>query len=144
MSLAAAEATLNILKNTDALANIANYGTTMQKGMSKILTDRSIAHSFAGHPSMGGLFFKEKAPTNYRDWKSSNYTFYDTLASHLIARGVMCEPDSREPWFISAAHDQSCLNETLSVFEEAVDITTKEVHGRYIRRLKAEQLASAE
>jgi glutamate-1-semialdehyde 2,1-aminomutase len=141
MSLAAAETTLRILKDTDALADVANYGLAMQKGMSKILTERSIAHTFAGHPSMGGLFLKEKAPTNYRDWKTSNYTFYDTLAGHLIARGIMCEPDSREPWFISAKHDQACLDETLAVFEEAVDITVKEVHGRYIRRLKAEQAA---
>ena len=90
---------------------------------------------------MGCLFLKEKAPTNYRDWKTSNYTFYDTLAGHLIARGIMCEPDSREPWFISAKHDQACLDETLAVFEEAVDITVKEVHGRYIRRLKTESSA---
>jgi glutamate-1-semialdehyde 2,1-aminomutase len=144
MSLAAAERTLTILKDTDALAEIAAYGTAMQQGISKILTARSIAHSFAGHPSMGGLFLKEKAPTNYRDWKTSNYTFYDTLAGHLIARGIMCEPDSREPWFISAAHDQTCLDETLAVFEEAVDITVKEVHGRYIRRIRSDQSPTAE
>ncbi|MEX2201078.1 MAG: aspartate aminotransferase family protein [Dongiaceae bacterium] len=144
MSLAAAERTLTILKDTDALANIAAYGTAMQEGIGKILTARSIAHSFAGHPSMGGIFLKEKAPTNYRDWKTSNYTLYDTLAGHLIARGIMCEPDSREPWFISAAHDKACLDETLAVFEEAVDITVKEVHGRYIRRIRSDQSPTAE
>ncbi len=35
----------------------------------------------------------------------------------------MGEPDGREPWFISAGHDASCLEETLSVFEESVDLT---------------------
>jgi len=40
---------------------------------------------------------------------------------------VMCEPDSREPWFISSAHDRSCLEETLGVFEEAVDLTLDEL-----------------
>ena len=48
--------------------------------MSKILTARGIAHSFAGHPSMGGLLLPGEAPTNYRDWKTSDYTFYDALA----------------------------------------------------------------
>jgi glutamate-1-semialdehyde 2,1-aminomutase len=39
----------------------------------------------------------------------------------------MCEPDSREPWFISSAHDAGCLAETLEVFEQAVDITLDEL-----------------
>jgi glutamate-1-semialdehyde 2,1-aminomutase len=72
---------------------------------------------------MAGLFFSETPPTNYRDWKDSDYTFYDTLAPFLHDLGVLCEPDSREPWFISAAHDEACLEETLAAFEQAVDQT---------------------
>ena len=42
----------------------------------------------------------------------------------------MCEPDSREPWFICASHDESCLADTLKAFEEAVDVTLDEAqHG---------------
>lgn len=127
MSLAAAEACLTILKDTDALANIAAYGQSMQDGMHKVLTKRGIPHSFTGHQSMSGLFFSAEAPTTYRNWKLSDYTFYDTMAGYLIDMGVMCEPDSREPWFISSAHDQKCLEDTLSKFEEAVDLTLDEL-----------------
>jgi glutamate-1-semialdehyde 2,1-aminomutase len=95
----------------------------MQTGMSEILERRGIAHSFVGHPAMAGLFFSETPPTNYRDWKDSDYTFYDTLAPVLHDLGVLCEPDSREPWFISAAHDEACLEETLAAFDQAVDQT---------------------
>jgi glutamate-1-semialdehyde 2,1-aminomutase len=127
MSLAAAEATLNILKNTDAFERISGYGKAMQEGMGKVLTKRGIPHSFTGHYSMSGLFFSAEAPTTYRNWKLSDYTFYDTMAGYLIDMGVMCEPDSREPWFISSAHDQKCLEETLGKFEEAVDLTLEEL-----------------
>ncbi len=127
MSLAAAERTLTILRDTPTLANIATYGRAMQEGITRILSARGIPHSFAGHPSMGGLFFRDTPPDNYRDWKTSDYTFYDHMARKLIERGIMCEPDSREPWFISAAHDESCLAETLTVFEQAVDITLDEL-----------------
>jgi len=127
ISLAAAEATLTILKDTDALARTAAYGKSMQEGMGKVLTKRGIPHSFTGHHSMSGLFFSAEAPTTYRHWKLSDYTFYDTMAGYLIDMGVMCEPDSREPWFISSAHDQACLDETLSKFEEAIDLTLKEL-----------------
>jgi glutamate-1-semialdehyde 2,1-aminomutase len=130
MSLAAAEKTLTLLRDTSVLADIAGYGRHMQAGMKQILDRRGIAHSFAGHPSMGGLFFRAQAPTNYRDWKVSDYSFYDALAANLIDRGVMCEPDSREPWFICGAHDESCLADTLNAFEAAVDETLDEArHG---------------
>ena len=70
---------------------------------------RGIAHSFVGHPSMSGLYFAHEPPRNYRAWKSSDYSFYDAMAQVLHDEGVLCEPDSREPWFVSAAHDASCL-----------------------------------
>ena len=66
---------------------------------------------------MSGLFFSEKPPRNYRDWVSSDYTFYEALAPQLHDLGVLCEPDSREPWFVCEAHDDRCLAETLERFE---------------------------
>jgi glutamate-1-semialdehyde 2,1-aminomutase len=123
VSLAACEKTLEILDETPALETIADYGQRMQRGMTKILNDKGIPHCFTGHPSMGGLFFSEAAPTNYRDWLNTDYSFYDATAEKLIDRGVLCEPDSREPWFIAEAHDEACLAYTLEQFELAVDET---------------------
>src|SRR5215468_7304953 len=123
VSLAAAEKTLEILAETDALERIAAYGLRLRSGMSAILKARGIAHSFVGHPSMSGLYFAHDPPRTYRDWKRSDYTFYDAVARVLHDECILCEPDSREPWFMSAAHDDSCLRDTLTAFERAVDRT---------------------
>jgi glutamate-1-semialdehyde 2,1-aminomutase len=125
ISLAAAERTLQILDETDALERVADYGTRLRNGMRAILSARGIAHSFVGHPSMSGLYFAAQPPRNYRDWKGSDYTFYDAAAKVLLDERVLCEPDSREPWFISAAHDDSCLSDTLRGFEIAIDTTLR-------------------
>ena len=124
MSLAAADRTLEILDETDALARIERYGLQLQAGMGAILRARGIEHSFSGHPSMGGLFFSPSPPHHYRDWLHSDYTFYDAMAEELHDLGVLCEPDSREPWFACEAHaaDDS-LQVTLKAFEQAVDST---------------------
>ncbi len=127
VSIAAAAETLRILDETDTLEQIAAYGKTLMDGISKILTARGVVHSFTGHPSMFGLFFAETAPDNYRDWKNSDYTFYDTMAQHLHDAGVIVEPDSREPWFMCAAHDPSCLKDTLRAVEWAVEMTLEEL-----------------
>jgi glutamate-1-semialdehyde 2,1-aminomutase len=128
VALAAANSCLQILDETDALETIENYGTALQHGMSRILTARGIPHSFVGHPSMGGLFFKETPPDNYRDWLESDYTFYDTMAAELHELGVLCEPDSREPWFICEAHAKDdSLARTLDAFATAVDATIEKL-----------------
>ena len=127
VSLAAANKTLEILDETDALKNIESYGTQLRDGLSAILSERDIPHSFAGHPAMLGLFFAEEAPTDYRGWVDSDYAFYDALAPVLHNHGILVEPDSREPWFMCEAHDQGCLQETLGAFERAVDITAKKL-----------------
>jgi len=130
VALAAANKTLQILDETDALATIQQYGEDLQTGLSGILTARGIEHSFVGHPSMMGLFFSDKAPVDYRDWVNTNYEFYDSLAPELHELGILVEPDSREPWFMCEAHDVKCLAETLDKFETAVDITMKKTNTK--------------
>jgi len=133
VSLAAAEKTLEILDETDALERIADYGTRLRAGMSDVLKARGIAHSFVGHPSMSGLYFAEDPPRNYRAWKSSDYSFYDAAAKVLHDEKILCEPDSREPWFVCAAHDESCLTETLAAFEIAIDTTLRSAGSTHMK-----------
>jgi glutamate-1-semialdehyde 2,1-aminomutase len=123
VSLAAANRTLQILEETDALDCVAAYGAKLRAGMSTVLRARGIPHSFVGHPSMSGLYFAAVPPRTYRDWKGSDYSFYNEMAQYLHDEGVLCEPDSREPWFVCAAHDEQCLADTLRGFTSAVDST---------------------
>jgi len=127
VSLAAANRTLQILDETDALQSIANYGLQLQAGVSSILVERSVPHSFTGHPALMGLFFAAEPPSDYRGWVESDYAFYDALAAELHDLGILVEPDSREPWFLCEAHDAGCLDETLDKFERAVDITLRKL-----------------
>ncbi len=137
VSLAAANKTLEILEETDALESIAGYGQQLRDGLGEILTSREIPHCFVGHPAMSGLFFSDTPPSNYRDWVDTDYTFYDTMAPFLHDLGVLCEPDSREPWFVCEAHDQACLEHTLKAFEQAVDHTIELLEEKEPQRAQA-------
>jgi glutamate-1-semialdehyde 2,1-aminomutase len=129
VSLAAAEECLRILDETPALDTLAEYGRRLQTGISAILDARKIVHSYTGHPSMFGLFFAENPPEDYRAWKTSDYSFYDQMAYFLHDLGVICEPDSREPWFMCEAHgtENACLTDTLKAVERAVDLTLEHI-----------------
>jgi glutamate-1-semialdehyde 2,1-aminomutase len=127
VSLAAADRTLQIIEETPVLENIATYGRRLREGIGRVLSRRGIPHCFVGHPSMSGLFFSATPPTSYRDWASTDYTLYNALAPHLHDLGILVEPDSREPWFVCEAHDEQCLTETVTRFEQALDITLEEM-----------------
>jgi glutamate-1-semialdehyde 2,1-aminomutase len=138
VSLAAADKTLEILEETPALQTLAAYGERLKLGMKEVLDRRGIIHSFSGHPSMFGLFFAPSPPKDYRAWKLSDYRFYDAIARRLHDLGIICEPDSREPWFMCEAHDEACLAETLDAFEQAVDMTLEELEPNRFARQAAE------
>ncbi len=137
VALHAADKTLEILDETDALQNVHDYGEKLRAGLGKILQTRGIEHCFAGHPSMSGLFFNGEAPGDYRAWLESDYEFYDSLAPELHKLGILVEPDSREPWFMCEAHDMKCLDETLDKFARAVDITTQKFVDNKLRTSSA-------
>jgi len=115
IALAAAKATLSILRDTDALATAARVGGEIRELLGRVFTRHGIQHTFAGPDAMFGVHFSETVPLTYRDWKSTDAPLYTAFCHELIARGVMLEPDSREPWFLCEAHrevDLGWLEET--------------------------------
>ena len=104
VAAAAAVKTLEILRDTPALETIRQTGERIQAGLRDVIERRGLPFVFTGHPSMFGVMFTERVPYEYRDWAKSDHDLYDDVAVGMQARGVMPEPDSREPWFLCEAH----------------------------------------
>ena len=104
IALSAARATLEILDETDALKTIFEVGRAHREMLGRVFTRFSVQHTFAGPDSMFGVHFSESVPLSWRDWKKTDAPLYTAFCKQLIARGVMLEPDSREPWFFCEAH----------------------------------------
>jgi glutamate-1-semialdehyde 2,1-aminomutase len=122
VAAAAARRVLEILRDTDALETVRQTGQRIQDGVGVELRRRGIAHVFTGHPSMFGVMFAERLPTDYRGWADTDHELYDAIASAMIRRGVMPEPDSREPWFVCEAHASGDdVDRTVTTFNAALD-----------------------
>lgn len=104
IALAAAQETLRILRDTDVLRQVADWGNELQEQLSRVFADHDIPHVFTGHPSMFGIMFREEQPTSYRDWVTSDHDLYDRMARALPDFGILPEPDSRAPWLICESH----------------------------------------
>ena len=84
---------------------------------------------------MFGIYFAEKAPTEYRDWATSDHDLYDAIAINMAVRGAMPEPDSREPWFLCEAHTNGdYADRIVSIFERLARRRSRGPGPRQARR----------
>jgi glutamate-1-semialdehyde 2,1-aminomutase len=121
VAASAAVATLSILRDEAVLESIRQRGLSIQRGLSQVLSDRGLAHTFTGVPAMFGVMFTEAEVREYRDWVKTDHELYDAIAVGMHARGAMPEPDSREPWFLCAAHDDADESQVLDAFVDSLD-----------------------
>jgi glutamate-1-semialdehyde 2,1-aminomutase len=89
-------------------------------GIEQICKDHSEPAKIIGHPSMFSIFFSDGELKNYRDTAQHDADLYESVIFGMINRGVMPVDDAKEPWFISAAHSDEDVAETLTAFEEAL------------------------
>lgn len=120
VALSAANATLEVLATTDALDTVARVGAEIREVLGRVFTAGGVEHCFAGPPAMFGIHFGATVPSNYRDWRVTDSALYTRFAWNLIGKGVMLEPDSREPWFICEAHQHVDLGWLERVATEAL------------------------
>ena len=122
VAAAAAVKTLEILRDTDALATIHATGERIQAGIRQLLDAKGLAYHITGHPSMFGVMFTEEVASEYRDWANTDHELYDAIAVGMHARGAMPEPDSREPWFMCEAHAKGdTVDRVISIFGDSLD-----------------------
>lgn len=122
VGMAAANATLDILINTNALETIYARGRELQSAWTEVLERFGIPFSVQGHPALPSFWFTEKPPREFRDYLLADHDLYGKVAMGLIERGVLPEPDAREPWFICEAHSHNDILEAANVLEDVMKV----------------------
>ena len=118
---AAADKVLEILEDGTVLIEVNQKGERLSKGIKKILDQYGIPHHINGPGSMFGLVLTENdPPVDIRGWLKTKQELYTKLAMELIKRGVMPDPDGREPWFLCYSLTDKDVDETLTKFEESL------------------------
>lgn len=120
VGVAAADAVLEILEREPVLEQIAGQGRKLMQGLGEILSQAGVAHHLLGHGAMFGLVLGADEPREHRDWAKTDRQRYEHLMLALVQHGVMPDLDSREPWFLCAAHDDELIDRTLERFETAL------------------------
>ena len=131
VAAAAATKTLEILRDTTALADIHAAGKRLQTGIAQVVESKGLPYHFTGHYPMFSVMFTDKVATEYRDWAATDHELYDAVAVGMHARGAMPEPDSREPWFMCEAHAAGdTIDRIIAIFTESLNAALElRAHG---------------
>lgn len=68
--------------------------------------------------SLGCLYFTETEVTDYESAKTSDTEAFAAYCKHMMAHGVYLAPSQFEAMFLSLAHTEEILNETLKIMEQ--------------------------
>jgi glutamate-1-semialdehyde 2,1-aminomutase len=109
--MAAGEATLLQLTD-DVYRRLEARADRLQEGL------RRDGSSTARIGSLLTLFFRDHAPTNFREAKESDTDAFAKFFQRMRGAGVLLPPSQFEAWFLSAAHDDAVIDATISAAAE--------------------------
>ncbi|MBI1855746.1 MAG: aminotransferase class III-fold pyridoxal phosphate-dependent enzyme, partial [Chloroflexi bacterium] len=118
--IAAAYATLKLLKARPIIETIQKRGKRLMAGLKDIFDDNSIPVVLSGTGAMFSFALGVENVTCQRDWSKSDQVMYVKMVEAAMERGVMSDPDAREPWFLCYEHSEADIDETLNVYAEVV------------------------
>ena len=114
--MAAARATLEELKETDGIAQMAAMGTRLMKGLEEGAREQGMEVVCSGPPSIPFMRFADE----------SDFMRQQVFCAETSKRGVFFHPHHN--WFLSAAHTEADIDESLDVAAQAFRIV-KEKFG---------------
>lgn len=118
--VAAAYATLKLLKEKPIIETININGKKLKNGLKDIFEEADITASVHGYPGMLSFAVGKEKVIAQRDWQETEREYYLRLIEYSIERGVMPDHDPREPWFLCYSHTNADIDETLNVMNDAV------------------------
>jgi glutamate-1-semialdehyde 2,1-aminomutase len=127
--VAAAYATLRMLKEKPILRTIRERGTRLMQGLQEIFEEHGIPLVMSGYPAMFSFALGITEVTCQRDWDKSDRGLYIKLVEMAIERGVMPDVDAREPWFLCYEHTEKDIDDTLQVYADLVKAAKRDYAG---------------
>lgn len=121
LAMAAGHATLTALTR-ELHDRIAIRTTKLVNGLGEIAARLNVPFTAGSAGSMWGFFFHAGPVRNFEDAKSSDIDLFRKFFHAALERGVYLAPSAFEAGFVSAAHGDREVDETLQRLEDAMRI----------------------
>lgn len=111
--MVAAKAVLQAFKKTDIVQKMMSFGSKLAKGLIDLAETHGLQYKVTGPPTIPFPCFVNE----------NNFFRNQLFCAEVTKRGAFFHPSHN--WFISAAHDEEDLKDTLKAVDEAFSIVKK-------------------
>ena len=120
LAMAAGIATLTHLKESGFYEKLDEKAQRLEIGLEKVLNKSSVKAQVDRVGSMMGLFFTDQEVNNFDDAKTCNLELYAKFWQKMTEEGVYLAPSQFECLFMSIAHSEQDIDQTISAAEKVL------------------------
>ena len=115
VAVAAGLKTLEIIQRPSFYENLTARTEQLVHGLKQAAAQTGIAFTADSVGGMFGLYFSGSLPQNYADMAASNIEAFKTFFHGMLNRGVAFGPSAYEAAFVSAAHTEELVAESVAI-----------------------------
>lgn len=120
-AMAATVATLNVLCESETWSGLEASGEKLKAGFAAALEKAGVEARIQGWPAVFHMALGVSEPiVDYRSSVTTDKERYVKLCLALLERGVRAL--ERGAWFVSTAHDEAAIDDTIAAFEDALTV----------------------
>ena len=115
VAVAAGLKTLEIIQRPGFYENLTARTEQLVQGLKQAAEQTGIAFTADSVGGMFGLYFSGSLPQNYAEMAASNIEAFKTFFHGMLDRGVAFGPSAYEAAFVSAAHTEELVAESVAI-----------------------------
>ena len=119
LAMTAGIVTLELLKSRKVYQDLEKKTSFLTEAISERAEERGIPVSINRATGMFTLFFTEGPVRDYRTAKTSNTKRFAQFFIEMMEQGIYLPPSQFEAWFLSLAHTQKDLDQTVEACDHA-------------------------
>ena len=119
IAMAAGLTQLKILwEDQDIYKRLYQKGELLYEGIRKIFLEKGVDYQVNSVSSLGCIFFTPNKVTDYTSAKTSDTTEFSKYFQYMLNHGIHMAPSQFEAMFLSDAHTEAEIQETLNCIEK--------------------------
>ncbi len=125
VAVACGLATLKLIQEEGFYDRLAAQTTKLITGLKAAADAEGVTFSAQSIGGMFGLYFLPQLPTGFADVMKSDGKRFNLFFHEMLNRGVYLAPSLYEAGFVSNAHDDTAIEETIAAAKEAFSVVAK-------------------
>ena len=117
LSMAAGIACLEILQEGAVYEKLETLGAKLENGLLDLIKKYGIRATINRKVGALTIYFTDETVTNYTQAENTDEEAFSKFFNGLINRGINIAPSKYEAWFLTTAHTDADINETLEIVE---------------------------